>query len=90
MKLVLGKWATDRVQLGRSPEHVAPEAISYLYKRLGGHGGIILLGPTAASAWLTTLPHGLGHLHPRRPADRHPNRITIRYTPGAPHRVNAR
>lgn len=45
MKLVLGKWATDRVAQGASPEAVAPEAIVYLYKRLGGHGGIILLGP---------------------------------------------
>lgn len=45
MKLVLGKWATDRVQQGRSPEQVAPEAIAYLYKRMGGHGGIILLDP---------------------------------------------
>lgn len=45
MKLVLGKWAVDRVQQGQSPEQVAPEAIAYLYRRLGGHGGIILLGP---------------------------------------------
>jgi L-asparaginase / beta-aspartyl-peptidase len=45
MKLVLGKWATDRVGQGHSPEQVAPEAIAYLFKRLGGHGGIILLGP---------------------------------------------
>ncbi|HTV04430.1 MAG TPA: isoaspartyl peptidase/L-asparaginase [Acidobacteriaceae bacterium] len=45
MKLVLGKWATDRVQQGVSPEQAAPEAIAYLYRRLGGHGGIILLGP---------------------------------------------
>lgn len=45
MKLILGKWAVDRVAQGHSPEAVAPEAIAYLYKRLGGHGGIILLGP---------------------------------------------
>lgn len=45
MKLVLGKWATDRVELGRSPEQAAPDAIQYLYARLGGHGGMILLGP---------------------------------------------
>ena len=45
MKLVLGKWAVDRVQQGRSPEQVAPDAIAYLFKRLGGHGGIILLAP---------------------------------------------
>jgi len=60
MKLVLGKWATDRVAAGTTPELVAREAIAYLYNRLGGHGGIILLGPdgrfglahnTPAMAW---------------------------------------
>ena len=45
MKLVLGKWATDRVALGVMPESAAQQAISYLFARLGGHGGIILLGP---------------------------------------------
>jgi beta-aspartyl-peptidase (threonine type) len=45
MKLVLGKWATDRVASGTAPEIAAHEAIEYLYNRLGGHGGIILLGP---------------------------------------------
>jgi len=60
MKLVLGKWATDRVAGGTIPELASREAISYLYNRLGGHGGIILLGPdgrfgfahnTPAMAW---------------------------------------
>jgi beta-aspartyl-peptidase (threonine type) len=65
MKLVLGKWATDRVAFGTAPELAAREAISYLHSRLGGHGGIILLGPdgrfgiahnTPAMAWgLATL-----------------------------------
>ena len=45
MKLVLGKWATDRVSQGISPELAAQQAIAYLFQRLGGHGGIILLGP---------------------------------------------
>jgi L-asparaginase / beta-aspartyl-peptidase len=45
MKLVLGKWATERVAQGMTPELAAQQAIAYLYKRLGGHGGIILLGP---------------------------------------------
>jgi beta-aspartyl-peptidase (threonine type) len=45
MKLVLGKWATDRVALGMTPEAAAQQAIAYLFARLGGHGGIILLGP---------------------------------------------
>jgi len=43
MKLVLGKWAVDRVQQGRSPETVSLEAMAYLKARADGHGGIILL-----------------------------------------------
>ncbi|WP_446744858.1 isoaspartyl peptidase/L-asparaginase [Silvibacterium acidisoli] len=57
MKLVLGKWAADRVQMGGSPEPVAQEAISYLFKRLGGHGGIILLAPDGR--------YGIAHNTPR-------------------------
>ena len=68
MKLVLGKWATDRVADGTAPELAAREAISYLYNRLGGHGGIILLGPdgrfglahnTPAMAWGIATPSGM-------------------------------
>jgi beta-aspartyl-peptidase (threonine type) len=43
MKLVLGKWAVDRVAAGASPQDAATAAIDYLQARLGGHGGIILL-----------------------------------------------
>jgi beta-aspartyl-peptidase (threonine type) len=43
MKLVLAKWAADRVESGSLPEWVAKEAINYLEQRLNGHGGIILL-----------------------------------------------
>src|SRR5215472_12992186 len=42
MKLVLAKWAADRVRTGGSPEGVAPESMYYLHERLNGHGGIIL------------------------------------------------
>jgi beta-aspartyl-peptidase (threonine type) len=68
MKLVLGKWATDRVAGGTAPELAAREAIAYLFNRLGGHGGIILLGPdgrfglahnTPAMAWGLATPSGL-------------------------------
>jgi beta-aspartyl-peptidase (threonine type) len=68
MKLVLGKWATDRVAAGAAPEIAAREAIAYLFNRLGGHGGIILLGPdgrfglahnTPAMAWGLATPAGL-------------------------------
>jgi len=57
MKLVLGKWATDRVLSGGSPEQVAPDAMAYLLRRLGGHGGIILLAPDGR--------YGLAHNTPR-------------------------
>jgi L-asparaginase / beta-aspartyl-peptidase len=57
MKLVLGKWATDRVLAGGSPEQVAPDAMAYLLRRLGGHGGIILLAPDGR--------YGLAHNTPR-------------------------
>src|SRR5215813_3247685 len=43
MKLVLAKWAADRVASGNAPECVAAEAIDYLKTRVNGHGGMILL-----------------------------------------------
>jgi beta-aspartyl-peptidase (threonine type) len=43
MKLVLAKWAGDRVATGNLPEWAAAEAIDYLKTRVNGHGGIILL-----------------------------------------------
>lgn len=43
MKLVLGKWAVDRVGGGVSPAEAAAQAIAYLKTRAGGHGGMILL-----------------------------------------------
>ena len=43
MKLVLAKWAADRVPAGHDPAQIAPDAIHYLHRRLHGHGGIILL-----------------------------------------------
>jgi beta-aspartyl-peptidase (threonine type) len=43
MKLVLAKWAADRVASGSTPQWVAAEAMNYLKDRLNGHGGIILL-----------------------------------------------
>jgi L-asparaginase / beta-aspartyl-peptidase len=43
MKLVLSKWAADRVEMGDAPDAVAKAAIERLHSRLNGHGGIILL-----------------------------------------------
>ena len=68
MKLVLGKWAVDRVAAGASPEEAAHAAIAYLFDRLGGHGGIILLSPdgrmglahnTPCMAWGIKSPAGV-------------------------------
>src|SRR6516165_9847527 len=46
MKLVLAKWAADRVLAGNAPEWIAKEAMNYLKSRVNGHGGIILLDST--------------------------------------------
>ena len=57
MKLVLGKWATDRVAQGVTPQSAAQQAIAYLFQRLGGHGGIILLGPNGQFGVAHNTPH---------------------------------
>ena len=57
MKLVLAKWAADRVGSGNLPQWVAAEAMNYLKDRVNGHGGIILLD--AAGRF------GLAHNTPR-------------------------
>src|SRR3954466_2756943 len=43
MKLVLAKWAADRVASGNLPQWAAAEAMNYLKDRVNGHGGIIVL-----------------------------------------------
>jgi len=57
MKLVLGKWAADRVASGAAPELAAREAIGYLNSRVNGHGGMILLD--------TLGRYGIAHNTPR-------------------------
>jgi beta-aspartyl-peptidase (threonine type) len=56
MKLVLAKWAVDRVPL-LGPEQAAEDAIAYLYSRLAGHGGMVLLAPDGR--------YGIAHNTPR-------------------------
>ena len=43
MKLVLSKWAADRVEDGLAPQEAAEQALYYLKARLKGHGGIIIV-----------------------------------------------
>jgi len=57
MKLVLAKWAADRVEAGNNPEWVAKESMNYLKQRVNGHGGIILLDAQAR--------FGIAHNTPR-------------------------
>ena len=57
MKLVLGKWAADRVASGAPPELAAREAIGYLTSRVNGHGGMILLDARGR--------YGIAHNTPR-------------------------
>lgn len=57
MKLVLAKWAADRVASGSLPEWVAQEAINYLKDRVDGHGGMILLDSQGR--------YGIAHNTPR-------------------------
>jgi beta-aspartyl-peptidase (threonine type) len=57
MKLVLAKWAADRVASGSMPPWVAEEAMNYLKDRVNGHGGIILLDSQGR--------YGLAHNTPR-------------------------
>ncbi len=68
MKLVLGKWAVDRVLAGATPQEAAVDAIEYLFARLGGYGGIILMDAhgrvglahnTPGMAWGLAAPDGL-------------------------------
>src|ERR1700716_2767984 len=59
MKLVLAKWAADRVESGSLPEWIAQEAMNYLKQQLNGHGGIILLDAQGRC--------GIPHNTPRMP-----------------------
>jgi beta-aspartyl-peptidase (threonine type) len=76
MKLVLGKWAVDRVQQGTPPAQAAEEAIAYLFHRLGGYGGIILLGPAGRVGVAHNTPHMAWGLQTSRGAEVHTERLS--------------
>ena len=65
MKLVLGKWAVDRVAHA-GPDQSAQDAIAYLYARLQGHGGILLLGPDGRFGIAHNTPRMAWALHDRK------------------------
>jgi len=57
MKLVLAKWAADRVEAGSAPQDAAQAAIRHLAERLGGYGGLILVGPDGRWGIAHNTPH---------------------------------
>jgi L-asparaginase / beta-aspartyl-peptidase len=62
MKLLLAKWAADRLRVGIAPDRAATLAIDYLQRRLNGSGGIILLdrdGGYAAASNAPAMPWGV-------------------------------
>jgi beta-aspartyl-peptidase (threonine type) len=76
MKLVLGKWAADRVGAGVPPAEVAAQAMQLLGRRLDAHGGIIALDargriglahntPRMAWAWKTAQQEASGISWPK-------------------------
>jgi beta-aspartyl-peptidase (threonine type) len=76
MKLVLGKWAADRVGEGMLPAQAASRAMELLRGRLEARGGILLLDargrmglahntPRMAWAWKTAREEASGISCPR-------------------------
>ena len=72
MKLVLGKWAVDRVPL-LGPEQAAQDAIAYLYARLAGSRRHHPARPGRPLRHRSQHPaHGLGRVRPGGRPHRHP------------------
>jgi len=76
MKLVLGKWACDRVLAGSAPADAAQAAMDHLKSRLSAHGGMILLDArgrvgithnTPRMAWATCTRQGTDSGISRKP-----------------------
>jgi beta-aspartyl-peptidase (threonine type) len=56
MKLVLGKWAVDRIGEGMDPQEAAAAAMERLATRLGATGGLIVLAPDGRSGAAYSTP----------------------------------
>jgi beta-aspartyl-peptidase (threonine type) len=57
MKLVLGKWAVDRVADGSTPQQATDDALRYLKRRLNAHGGIIMVDRQGRVGLAHSTPH---------------------------------
>lgn len=57
MRVVLAKTATDALGRGMSAQQAADSAIRYMYERVGGYGGLILVDHRGETAFAYNTPH---------------------------------
>jgi beta-aspartyl-peptidase (threonine type) len=72
MRVVLAKTATDAIVRGMSAQQAADYAVKYMFERVGGYGGIILVDYRGELAFSYNTPHMAvawvgeeGHVHAR-------------------------
>jgi beta-aspartyl-peptidase (threonine type) len=72
MRVVLAKTATDAIARGMSAQQAADYAVKYMFERVGGYGGIILVDYRGEIAFAYNTPHMAvawvgeeGHVHAR-------------------------
>jgi beta-aspartyl-peptidase (threonine type) len=72
MRVVLAKTATDAIARGMSAQQAADYAVKYMFERVGGYGGIILVDYRGELAFSYNTPHMAvawvgeeGHVHAR-------------------------
>ena len=72
MRVLLAKTATDAITRGMSAQEAADFAINYMFERVGGYGGIILVDYRGELAFAYNTPHMTvawvgeeGHVHAR-------------------------
>ncbi len=72
MRVVLAKTATDAIARGMSAQEAADYAVKYMFERVGGYGGIILVDYRGEIAFSYNTPHMAvawvdeeGHVHAR-------------------------
>lgn len=57
MQVVLAKHATDLIRAGKDAEQAADEAITYMQRRVDGHGGLILIDKNGRVGFAHNTPH---------------------------------
>jgi beta-aspartyl-peptidase (threonine type) len=72
MRVLLAKTATDAIARGMSAQEAADSAVKYMFERVGGYGGLILIDYRGELAFAYNTPHMAvawvdeeGHVHAR-------------------------